>query len=41
MRVCPQCSASYGDELQFCPADGGPLDAASADPFIGRVLLGQ
>jgi len=27
MRVCPTCSRTYADDIQFCPLDGGRLKA--------------
>src|SRR5262245_9469371 len=52
MMTCCQCGSDYEGEVRFCPACGvallpgesEPLPVASsgaADPYIGKVLLGQ
>jgi serine/threonine protein kinase len=42
VRNCPQCGASYTDEIAYCPNDGTPTvahsDIPAADPFIGMTI---
>ena len=39
-NVCPKCRAEHAPELEVCPIEWAPLDAAapSADPLIGQLL---
>jgi eukaryotic-like serine/threonine-protein kinase len=40
VRNCPQCGASYDDEIAYCPNDGAKTStvASAADPFIGLTI---
>ena len=44
-RRCPQCRATYGGDVLFCPADGTPLTSRpvgeAVERFIGRTLHGD
>ncbi len=41
-KVCPICGTRYGPAAVFCQRDGAQLGAqAPADPFVGKVILGQ
>jgi serine/threonine protein kinase len=48
-RLCPQCGASFGDDVRFCPSDGSSLRATSgelvgqvvAERYLVRRLLGE
>ncbi len=41
MKVCPRCGLKTDDDAKFCPRDGSLLEAATGDPLLGRVLMGQ
>ncbi|MGQ0703327.1 MAG: serine/threonine-protein kinase [Gemmatimonadales bacterium] len=40
MRVCPVCSAEYGEDAAFCAQDRTPLRPVGSDPdeLLGRVV---
>lgn len=41
MKLCPTCQTEYGEEVEFCPADGMKLRVRrdeQADPLVGRAL---
>ncbi|MSP59612.1 MAG: serine/threonine protein kinase [Myxococcales bacterium] len=42
VTTCPRCRRTYDDGVRFCPADGEVvLPPADADPYLGKVLMGQ
>ena len=38
MKICLECSRKYGDEHDFCPEDGTPLEDA---PISKKSLGGE
>lgn len=38
MRVCPRCSAIFGQDANVCGIDGTPLIERSDDPFVGQTI---
>jgi serine/threonine-protein kinase len=44
-RRCPKCGATYGGDVLFCPADGGPLTARpladDLERLVGRTIDGD
>ncbi|MBX3162807.1 MAG: serine/threonine protein kinase, partial [Deltaproteobacteria bacterium] len=40
-RFCASCRALYRSDVARCPADGGALAVAGADPLIGTTIAGR
>lgn len=41
MKVCPECTGNFSDDLSSCPNDGSSLTSKSSEVKPGQVFAGQ